>query len=91
MARGEVLIVSLEGNPTTGYIWEINTINERFIRPIGKAEFRSDSRLCGAPGINTFRFKAIRAGRTILRLVYHRPWERGVKPFETYYLQIEVR
>jgi predicted secreted protein len=45
----------------------------------------------GAGGVEVFRFEAAGSGQTDLTLVYHRPWEKGVDPLETFAVQITVR
>jgi inhibitor of cysteine peptidase len=47
-------------------------------------EFEPKSDLVGAPGVETLRFQAVDSGETTLQLVYHRPWEAGVAPLETF-------
>ena len=39
----------------------------------------------------TVRFEAVEAGQMDLRLVYHRPWETGVEPLETFTVQVTVQ
>ena len=62
---------------------------------MGEAEFKpsetGEPPLVGAGGWEIFRFKAISAGQMILQLVYHRPWEEGVEPLETFSLWVVVR
>jgi inhibitor of cysteine peptidase len=88
---GQVLVISLEGNPTTGYTWEIGGIEESVLRQVGEVVFEAESDLVGAGGVQTLRFEAVGVGQASLDLVYHRPWEEGVAPLETFSVQIEVR
>ena len=61
---------------------------------LGEAEFKpletGDPPLIGAGGWEIFRFRAIGAGQMTLQLVYHRPWEEGVKPLKTFTLRVVV-
>jgi len=92
LKKGQTLIVTLEANPTTGYSWEVaEPLDEQVLRQVGEPEFKAESEALGAGGVQTLRFKAVKAGRTILKLVYHRPWEKGVEPLDTYSLQVVVR
>lgn len=92
LRRGQALVVTLEGNPTTGYTWEVKKpLDEGILRQVGEPEFKPESDLAGAPGVQTLRFEAVNAGQTTLSLVYHRPWEEGVEPAETFSLQVVVR
>jgi inhibitor of cysteine peptidase len=90
--KGQTLAVTLEGNPTTGYSWEVaESLDEKVLRQVGEAEFKAESEALGAGGVQILRFEAVNAGQTTLNLVYHRSWEEGVEPLETYSLQIVVR
>jgi len=93
LKKGQVLVVSLEGNPTTGYTWEVQEpLDEQVLRQMGEAEFKAASDQLGAPGVLTFRFQAMGTGRTTLQLIYHRPWEeKGAKPLKTFSVQVVVR
>ncbi len=74
---GDTLIVTLEGNPSTGYNWErAKTDEATVLKQIGDAEFQADrSDVVGGPGKIVLRFEAAAAGQTTLHLVYHRSWE----------------
>ncbi len=74
---GQIFILELPSNPSTGYQWEVFEIDNTLLKPIGKSEFTSStkSQIVGAPGIEKFKFKAIKKGKTKLTLQYKRPWE----------------
>jgi len=91
LERRQILIVSLDSNPSTGYTWEIAEIDELVLCQVGKVQFELGSRMPGAPGQQVFRFEAMGAGQTSLRLIYHRLWETGVEPARTFYIQVIVR
>jgi len=91
LEKGQLLEVSLEANPTTGYEWEVQDLDERILRAAGEPEFKPQSDLIGAPGIQTLRFQPVGVGHTTLKLIYHRRWEKGVKPLETYSAEVTVR
>jgi inhibitor of cysteine peptidase len=92
LKKGQTLVVTLEGNPTTGYSWEVaEPLNEQVLRQVGEAEFKAESDRVGAGGVQILRFEAVNAGKTTLKLVYHRPWEKDVESLETYSTQVVVR
>jgi inhibitor of cysteine peptidase len=82
--------ISLEGNPSTGYIWSLASKRSPVINQMGDPEFKPKSKLIGSGGISTFHFKAARPGKAALRLVYHRPWEKKKEPARTFQLNITV-
>ena len=81
---GERLEVTLSGNPNTGYTWELNSIDEKILRLLGKPEYRPSSGATGSGGEFTFAFEAIMPGQTVLRLAYCRSWEKGKQPVESF-------
>ncbi len=89
--KGQTLAINLEGNPSTGYTWEMVESEDSILRQVGEIEFEAESDLVGAPGTQTLRFEAVESGQTELKLVYHRPWETDVEPLETFTLQVTVR
>jgi inhibitor of cysteine peptidase len=94
LEQGQILVVTLESNPTTGYRWEQAKNQESILEQMGEAEFKpsdtGEPPLVGAGGWEIFRFKAISAGRMTLQLVYHRSWEEGVEPLKTFSFQVVV-
>jgi inhibitor of cysteine peptidase len=91
---GQILVVTLESNPTTGYRWEQAENQESILEQMGEAEFKQSETgeppLVGAGGWEIFRFKAISAGQMTLQLVYRRPWEEGVEPINTFSIEVVV-
>ena len=92
LKKGQTLVVTLEGNPTTGYSWEVaEPLDEQVLRQAGEPEFKAESDLVGAGGVQILRFEAVNAGKFTLKLVYRRPWEKDVEPLETYSIQVVVQ
>ena len=92
LQKGQTLVVTLEGNPTTGYSWEAaDPLDEQVLRQVGEAEFKQESEALGAGGVQILRFEAVNAGKFTLKLVYHRPWEKDVEPLETYSIEVVVQ
>ena len=88
---GQEMDVVLFENGTTGYQWQIVPVSGGVLEEAAKPDFKPSSGLIGAGGKKTFHFKATSPGRTILRLVYRRPWEANVLPIKTFLVRITVR
>ena len=88
LGKDQVLIITLESNPSTGYSWEVAEMDEDLLRQVGETEFEQMSPLLGAPEKQILRFKAVDAGQSTLKLVYHRCWEKGVEPANEFSLQV---
>ena len=88
LAMGETLSVVLGGNPTTGYQWTVVENDTSRLQP-QKPFYEADSDAIGSGGIYTFRFRALRAGTSLLRMAYRRARESA--PAQTYSLTVTVR
>ena len=72
-------VITLGSNPTTGYSWQesyddaVLELVEKTYKPGEKAKQGA----VGAGGVEFFRFKALKAGKTEITLVYKRPWEEN--------------
>ena len=89
LKEGQVLVISLKGNLSTGYLWEIEQTDETIVREVDDIEFEPESNLLGAPGILTRRFEVVGPGQTDLVLVYRRPWQEG-EPAGTFSIQVRA-
>ena len=62
---------------------------------MGQPEFKQSLTggrpVAGAGGWEIFRFKAVSAGQMTLQLVYHRAWEEGVEPANTFSIDVVIR
>jgi inhibitor of cysteine peptidase len=92
LAPGEILVVRLESNPSTGYQWEIEELDERVLRKI-EAVFESAGGKDPPPGTGgwtNIRFETVGEGETTLRLIFHQPWT-DQEPISSYTVQVVVR
>jgi inhibitor of cysteine peptidase len=93
MQTGQTLVVSLPSNPTTGYRWEVDTIDSAVLTQMGEAEYQnlavSATPLVGQGGIETFHFEAAGPGETPLRLFYRRSFE-DAEPAQIFFLLVTV-
>ncbi|MGD8474859.1 MAG: C1 family peptidase [Anaerolineae bacterium] len=88
--RGEVLVLNLESNPSTGYSWQVQGMNPGILRQLDATEWLSSAPdKLGAPGTQVLRFAAVGKGRTNLELVYARSWETAA-PAKTFSLEVRV-
>jgi len=88
--QGTSLILTIEGNPTTGYAWEVTDVDQTILSPIGEPGFKTDSKLVGSGGVYTFKFKAETPGTTILTLDYFRSFEPDNPTLETFSVTVIV-
>ncbi len=88
LREGEHLLIALEGNPTTGFGWEVKEQPDFLTRIEGPA-YRSGSDLPGAGGTFYFRYEITATGVGTLSFAYRRPWE-VVPPERSFTLQLII-
>lgn len=88
--NGEVLVLKLESNPSTGYTWQVQGLDARIMRQLGASEWSAGTpgKLGGA-GVEVLRFAGVGKGQTTLKLVYARPWETAA-PARSFSLEVNV-
>jgi len=88
---GDILEIALPSNPTTGYTWEVKPGSEAVLKQRGEPEFKPDSNLLGSAGRLIFRFDAVAVGEAPLVIIYHRTFEPGISPLQTFSVNVIVK
>ncbi len=86
LAKGDTLEVTLGGNPSTGYMWQIHAFDTAVIREARMHTFKSDvhdPQMVGVPGKFTFYFEAVEKGQAALNFFYSQPWDSVTAPAKT--------
>lgn len=92
IAKGGTIVITLEGNPSTGFSWEPRDLDPAMFEQVGEPVFTSSNPdLIGSGGTVTLTFKTLQAGTAALNLVYHRSWETGVDPLDTFSVSVRVK
>ena len=79
MKVGDLVAISLKGNPTTGYSWRTAKLDGKAIEQAGDPKYTTDPHpkgMVGVGGTFVFKFNAAKAGKTAVNLEYVRPWEK---------------
>ena len=84
LRTGDTVALSLAENPSTGYSWQVVSSGAPVVQAEGEPTFKPDNKLHGAGGTATYRYKAVGAGTSTLKLVYRRPWEKDATPAATF-------
>jgi uncharacterized lipoprotein YbaY/predicted secreted protein len=91
LEAGQMLAVRLDSNPSTGYGWQVEQVDEAVLNQQGDPQFiQPPDSPPGAGGAQVFLFTAVAAGQTTLMLVYTRPFEPDVAPVQTFTIQVRV-
>ena len=94
LSVGDLLVVRLMGNASTGYEWvrvspaslegsSIESINENEYQILGIEPV-------GAPGEFVFRYRAMRPGTLTIKFEHRRPWDTD-EPIDSYSVTVWVR
>ena len=60
LKKGELMDVSLEGNLTTGFTWEVLVQDPVLVEQVGEPEYKADSEKLGSSGNITLHFFSYR-------------------------------
>jgi inhibitor of cysteine peptidase len=93
---GDVMAITLESNPSTGYAWFATSSNPDVLAQMGEAQYQapkssSSTPIVGAAGTETLYYAASQAGTTTLTLDYKRGWETDISPEKTVTIMVEVK
>jgi inhibitor of cysteine peptidase len=91
MKTGDTLEITLEGNPTTGYIWEKVEGDNTILSPQGDYKYTPAKPLVGSGGKFVFTFQGAATGKTRLCLIYHRSFEKNVAPAKAFEIMVIVK
>jgi inhibitor of cysteine peptidase len=89
--KGDLIELTVEGNPTTGYTWEWIEGENALVELKGEPAYSSDSDLVGSGGVFKFVFQVKDSGEGALQLVYHRTFEPDVPPLEEFSVTLQVK
>lgn len=84
--KGDTIKVQLAENPTTGYQWEINLMDDKHLKSTQK-EYDMSGEAFGAGGMKTFYLEVINEGTSVLHTSLAKPWEN--EPVDTFSVTIE--
>ena len=91
---GAPLVIALDGDMTTGYVWELQRSSGAPLLLAGGPDFTPaplPAGMLGVAGTTTFRFRALEPGTATLEFAYRRPLEEGVAPAKVVRYDVTVR
>jgi inhibitor of cysteine peptidase len=74
---GDEITISLAGNPTTGYTWNVLQPRNADVVAFDDRDYEAESDAVGAGGTEELTFEAVAAGEATIELGYFQPWEPG--------------
>jgi inhibitor of cysteine peptidase len=91
LERNGTLELHLDGNPSTGYAWEITNGATSVLSSRGAPSQEGESGVPGAPAEYVYRFDATAPGTAQLALAFRQPWDQATAPAQTFSCEITVR
>ncbi len=95
LSKGQVIAITLESNPSTGYNWYATIADTKVLVQMGEPQFQEPSTatspVVGAPGMLTIYFQAVDPGTTTVTIDYMRSWEKDVAPEQSISFTVEVK
>jgi inhibitor of cysteine peptidase len=91
VSQGDVISLRLEENPTTGYQWEIDALDEQVVDLQDSNYLMIPGMGVGGGGMRTFTFKARSPGTAQVRLKLRREWESNDAAIDRFEVTLQVR
>ena len=86
--KGDIIIVELEENPTTGYSWNLTYSEGLELSEDNYTQENNTEEMVGAGGFHQWTFKLTDTGEQKISAVYMRPWEERTGEENTFDLTI---
>ena len=87
---GDIIIIKLKENPTTGYSWQMKFTNTDVIEVQENKYIAPNTNLVGAGGERKCLLKALKTGTATIEGEYLRPWEKNIPPVQRFCCKITV-
>ncbi|MBK6949514.1 MAG: protease inhibitor I42 family protein [Haliscomenobacter sp.] len=85
--KGDSFVIKLDANMGTGYLWEFREPLDTTLLKLVKTGYElADPKKDNGPGYSLFTFRAEKAGETIIKWWYIRPWvkDKAADPHTRY-------
>ena len=93
LRKGDIVEVILNANPSTGYKWDIVTVDTVKVKIVDETYTAKtvNENIVGSGGTKIYHFKAINKGSTVIELNYYRPFEKELPPNKKFYVNLEIK
>lgn len=87
---GDIGVVELDENPTTGFTWHYKIDNENVLKLDSDKYISPKTNAVGAGGTHVWNFKASGRGSAKILFEYYREWEKDKKPEKSFEYTVTV-
>ena len=91
IAVGDLLQIELEGNPSTGFWWHFQELDEEYLELVKEETTKISKRRLGAPVLGRWRLRAKKCGETTVKMAYYRQWEGADKAVDRVSFIVKIR
>ena len=95
VAVGDLLVITLESNPTTGFGWQLSEPIDEDLLALIESRYEPSENveqgMVGAGGTEVWTFEALTTGVTKISMEYSRPWEGGEKAVQTFEVAVTIK
>ena len=92
---GQMLVLTLESNPTTGFRWELSEPIDENLLALIETRYEpgvvAGTGLVGAGGTEAWTFETLTVGATTITMEYSRPWDDCEKAVETFEITVVIK
>lgn len=91
MNPNDNLVVNLPSNAATGFSWQLIQISDpAILLNTGNSYIAASTPLPGAPGNESWTFKAQKSGTTSILMQYSQPWAGGIKGAQNIAITVSI-
>jgi len=91
IAVGDLLQIEVEGNPSTGFWWHFQELDEEYLELVKEETEKVSKRRLGAPVLGRWRLRAKKCGKTTVSMAYYRQWEGIDKAVDRVSFIVKIR
>ena len=88
---GEVVCISLDENPSTGYRWELEHDDDQILRLLTSGYISDSGAGVGGGGQHVWKFMAENYGEVQLTMKHRRSWEGDKSAIELLEITIQIK
>ncbi len=92
VSEDAVFEVRLEQPIWMGYLWQIVELDKKHLKVLESPQIPlKQGWIVGGPLLKTWKIKAVKAGKTDLKILLFRPWEGTEKAVGSFHVKIQIR
>lgn len=90
LSVGQVFLIQLDENPTTGYRWDVREIDPDLIERTEAQYSQNLGSETGGGGVRIFKFTAKKTGQNQIQLKHWRSWEGDKSTIGHFTIQLRI-